>query len=158
MSQSDPPDGKKKVAVGYGRPPVNRQFKPGQSGNPKGRPKGRKNLVTMFAEALDEKISVRARNGRIRRLSKQDAMVEVMINKALAGDHKAFQMITQLAEKHGVFKEQAQKSAADIRADLLAKLSGRMAAYSRQPSEESKSITQQETQNDAPAQGHSNAK
>jgi hypothetical protein len=156
MSQSDPPDGKKNAAVGYGRPPVNRQFKPGQSGNPKGRPKGRKNLVTRFAEALDEKISVRARNGRIRRLNKQDAMVEVMINKALAGDHKAFQTVFQLAEKHGVFKEQAQKSAADITADLnerLAKLSGRMGAYNRQPSEESKSITQQETHNDdAPAQ------
>ena len=29
--------------VGYGKPPVATQFKPGQSGNPKGRPKGAKN-------------------------------------------------------------------------------------------------------------------
>ena len=32
-----------KYEVGYGKPPVHTQFKPGQSGNPKGRPKGAKN-------------------------------------------------------------------------------------------------------------------
>jgi Family of unknown function (DUF5681) len=152
MSQSDPPDG----TVGYGRLPVNRQFKPGQSGNPKGRPKGRKNLVTTIAAALSETIPVRGKNGRIRRLTKLEAMFGVMINKALAGDHKALVIITQLADKLGVFKVQAQgSSAAGIRADLderVAELSQRMAAYNRQPSEESKSTTQQETHNEAPAQ------
>ncbi|MGK7651962.1 DUF5681 domain-containing protein [Roseovarius sp. B08] len=29
--------------VGYAKPPANTRFKPGQSGNPKGRPKGAKN-------------------------------------------------------------------------------------------------------------------
>ena len=51
MSESDQSDDKQNSAVGYGRPPVNRQFKPGQSGNPRGRPKGSKNFPTMFAEA-----------------------------------------------------------------------------------------------------------
>jgi hypothetical protein len=37
--------------VGYGRPPVQHRFKPGQSGNPKGRPKGRKNEATIWIES-----------------------------------------------------------------------------------------------------------
>ena len=38
--------------VGYKKPPKRTQFKPGQSGNPRGRPKGTKNLKTDLAEAL----------------------------------------------------------------------------------------------------------
>jgi uncharacterized protein DUF5681 len=155
MSQSDPPDGKKNAAVGYGRPPVNRQFKPGQSGNPKGRPKGRKNFVTIFAGVLSRPIKVRDKDGKVRKLSKLEAMIEGVTNKGIAGNANALVKVIQLAEKHGVFKEQAQKSAAEISADLserLAKLSERMGTHNRQPSEESKSITQQETENDAPPQ------
>ena len=40
--------------VGYGKPPRKSQFKPGQSGNPKGRPKGRKGFSTILVEELSE--------------------------------------------------------------------------------------------------------
>jgi hypothetical protein len=39
-------------AVGYGQPPVASRFKPGTSGNPKGRPRGAKNLKTLVKEAM----------------------------------------------------------------------------------------------------------
>lgn len=51
--------------VGYGCPPVQSQFKPGQSGNPSGRAKGSQNLKTLFNKVLNEEISLRG--GRIRR-------------------------------------------------------------------------------------------
>ena len=106
MSKSDQSDDKQNSAVGYGRPPVNRQFKPGQSGNPRGRPKGSKNLLTIFAEAMSRPVTVRDKKGKIRRLSKLELMVEVMVNKALAGDPKAFAMVVQFADKFEEFKKQ----------------------------------------------------
>jgi hypothetical protein len=147
MSDSDSSDGKPRPAVGYGRPPVNRQFKPGQSGNPKGRPKRQKDVVTMFAETLNEKISVRGKNGRRRRLSKLQAMCEVMTNKALAGDAKAFSVVFQLADKHGVFKHQSSVSTNQ----LVEQINRKLSRFVQPPSAEPRD-TLQETQNDTPAQ------
>ena len=48
----------KSYDVGFGKPPKNSRFKPGQSGNPKGRPKGAKGLRTELKEELSERISV----------------------------------------------------------------------------------------------------
>ena len=40
--------------VGYGKPPKANQFKPGKSGNPKGRPKGARSEATMLVELLSQ--------------------------------------------------------------------------------------------------------
>ena len=40
--------------VGYGRPPRHSQFRPGESGNPGGRPKGRRSFKMDVAAALDK--------------------------------------------------------------------------------------------------------
>jgi Family of unknown function (DUF5681) len=109
MSKSNRSDGTPTPAVGYKRPPVNRQFKPGQSGNPKGRPKGRKNLKTIFVDVLSRKVKVRDKNGT-RTVSKLEAMIEVVANKAIAGDAHAFARIIQTAEKLEVFNWQPEVS------------------------------------------------
>ncbi len=54
--------------VGYGKPPRAHQFKPGKSGNPKGRPKGAKSEETILRELLQQKISLNER-GRARRIT-----------------------------------------------------------------------------------------
>jgi hypothetical protein len=100
--------GSNRSGGGYGRPPVDHQFKPGQSGNPRGRPKGRKNFETMFLDVLNRKITVRDKNGA-RVLSKIEAILEVQLNKALAGDSNAFAKVFQIAEKFEAFKWQPQE-------------------------------------------------
>lgn len=81
--------------IGYGRPPKKSQFKPGQSGNPKGRPKGSVNLATDLSSELGELISVKE-NGRTRRISKQRALVKSLAAKALQGDIRALTTLLTL--------------------------------------------------------------
>ena len=71
-----------KDRVGYRNPPRHTQFKPGQSGNPKGRPKGTKNLRTDLGEELQERITV-TEGGRQLTVSKQRAMLKSLVAKAL---------------------------------------------------------------------------
>jgi hypothetical protein len=75
-------------SVGYGRPPEATRFKPGQSGNPKGRPKGAKNLTTLVTEELRRPIILKE-NGKTRRVSKAEAIVKQLVNKALSADAKS---------------------------------------------------------------------
>lgn len=42
--------------VGYGKPPRRHQFKPGQSGNPKGRKKGVKNEITILKNCFSTRL------------------------------------------------------------------------------------------------------
>ncbi len=74
--------------TGYGSPPKHTQFKPGQSGNPKGRPRGTKNLKTDLEEELGEMIVVRE-GGNPKTVSKQRAMVKSLTAKAVHGDARA---------------------------------------------------------------------
>jgi hypothetical protein len=95
-------DRNKDPLVGYGRPPVATQFQIGRSGNPKGRPKGRKNIATILNEILNRKVEVREGN-RVRVLTKIEAAIEVHTNKALKGDPRAFAKLIDVAEKLGTF-------------------------------------------------------
>lgn len=71
--------------VGYKRPPVHSRFRPGRSGNPKGRPKGAKNLKTDLNEVLQERITVTEGDHK-KRMSKQRAIVMTLVAKTLKGD------------------------------------------------------------------------
>jgi hypothetical protein len=77
-----------KGEVGYKKPPRDRQFRKGQSGNPKGRPKGAKNYSGILQKELNTLISI-TENGKHRLVTKQEALVKGTLNIALRGDHKA---------------------------------------------------------------------
>jgi hypothetical protein len=73
--------------VGYGRPPKRAQFKPGQSGNPKGRPKGAKNEATIWRSVFNKKVAIRE-GGRQRKVSLLEAMILKLVEDALKGNPK----------------------------------------------------------------------
>ena len=92
------PDG---TRVGYGVPPVRSQFKPGQSGNRKGRPKGRKNFLTEFQEELFERVSI-SENGNSMKVTKQRALIKALFNRASKGEPKAWDALFKLLQQVGV--------------------------------------------------------
>ncbi len=85
--------------VGYKRPPPEHRFKPGQSGNPKGRRKGSRNLTTLINEVLNRPLSVND-GGTQRNVSALMAMLMRQASKALQGDHKAVTIFIEAAREN----------------------------------------------------------
>lgn len=82
--------------IGRGKPPKKTQFRPGQSGNPRGRPKGVRNFKTDVRATLKSPVKV-TRDGKPERLSTQEAMLLRLREKALAGDPRALDRLIELA-------------------------------------------------------------
>jgi hypothetical protein len=71
-----------------GNPPKHTQFRKGTSGNPRGRPKGSKNLSTYIMEAARDQVSATVA-GKTRKISKIQATAMQLATKAAGGDHAA---------------------------------------------------------------------
>lgn len=81
--------------VGYKRPPKHTRFRTGQSGNSKGRPKMSESFGRLARRALGEKVVIRE-NGERRRITKLQAALKQLANKAAAGDSRAIREIIKL--------------------------------------------------------------
>lgn len=90
--------------VGYGRPPKKTQFKPGQSGNPRGRPAGRQNFRTIFARVMGERIVV-SDDDQSRTVSKAEAMLQKHFHQAIEGDTRSANFLIGLGIKTGIVAE-----------------------------------------------------
>lgn len=77
---------------GYKKPPKEHRFKPGQSGNPKGRPKGSKSTYGYLNQVLDQKVSIEI-EGKIVKLPKRVVIMLQFANKAAKGDVRAITKI-----------------------------------------------------------------
>ena len=93
--------------VGYGKPPRNSQFKRGQSGNPKGRPKGSRNFSTDLKATLEEPIRV-TNHGKSQTVSTQQAALMRLREKALGGDVRALDSLIGLARLYNDDDEMAE--------------------------------------------------
>ena len=97
--RADGSSASKGYEVGYGKPPLGTRFRQGVSGNPKGRPKGLRNLKTDIQEALRSPITVSI-GGKTRKISTQFAAVLRLIKKTMDGDPRAISLLLSLAQAY----------------------------------------------------------
>ncbi len=102
--------------VGYRKPPRQSQFKKGQSGNPKGRPKGTQNLRTDFLEELSERMTIREGSREVT-LSKQRVFVKSLMSGALKGSPAAIKSVLDLAFRFAELTDEEPQDAAVLTAD-----------------------------------------
>jgi hypothetical protein len=88
-------------AVGYARPPVHSRFQPGQCGNPRGRPKGSKNLRTIAEKCAFEPVIIRE-GKRVRKAAAFEVMLKQAFAKALKQDIRAAAFIVAALGRLGL--------------------------------------------------------
>jgi uncharacterized protein DUF5681 len=85
-------------ATGYKHPPVKTQFRKGQSGSPKGRPKGSRNLVPVLSDVLNQPVTLR--NGsKTRQAPKGEALIDKLLNMASKGERQAVDAVINFLGK-----------------------------------------------------------
>jgi hypothetical protein len=84
--------------VGYKHPPLDSQFRRGQSGNPRGRRKGQRNVAPVVTEILSQLVTVK-QGGKARRVSKGNAVILMLMSKAQNGDGMAVKAMLCWVEK-----------------------------------------------------------
>lgn len=119
--------------IGYKNPPKHTRFKPGQSGNPKGKPKGTNNLQTDFDEELGEQIIIKE-SGTARKISKQRVIVKALVAKAAKGDTAAAAKVFEQSNRASG-TDAADDCEQDISAEDKAILEDYLARTSKQANE-----------------------
>ena len=102
--------------VGYGKPPKHTQFKPGYSGNKKGRLKGSANLFTAVEKLQNERVRI-VHNGKQKSISVTEAILRKAGMDALNGNAKAQKIMLDYFEKNERRKEELAQRVEALRED-----------------------------------------
>lgn len=86
--------------IGYRKPPRHTRFKPGVSGNPRGRSRRTKSIDTLFEQQLDQLVSV-MRDGRKTRITLRELVVMNAVKAAANGDSRARELVFRHMRESG---------------------------------------------------------
>lgn len=114
--------------VGPGNPPRHTRFKPGQSGNPNGRPKGSKNFATILHQQLRKKVTITV-DGKPKRVTVQEVIARRLANDSMKGTTKAMELLFRLtsAKSNDVVGDDAGKETVLPDKDALRRIKKRIA-------------------------------
>lgn len=111
--------------VGYKKPPEKTKFQKGKSGNPSGRPKGIVNrsvktfvphdLRELFLKEGSKQIEVKE-NGEVIFMTKMQAFISQLFNKALRGENKTMSVLLKFMEE---VAKQEKEDAASLVHDIV---------------------------------------
>jgi hypothetical protein len=105
-------DDRQSYEVGYSKPPVHTRFKKGQSGNPRGRPKGARNVKSLIQDIGAETVTLRE-GARVRKVSKIEALIQQLFSGSLKGDVRSINSLMGLMGRTGLLGEPEQASGED---------------------------------------------
>jgi hypothetical protein len=88
-------------AVGYGKPPTHSRFRPGRSGNPRGRPKGSRSARALLEQALSAPVTI-SEGGATRVIEQRAALFKALVAKAIKGDARSAALIVRLMDQFGL--------------------------------------------------------
>jgi hypothetical protein len=103
----------KDYKIGFKKPPKQTRFVRGQSGNPHGRPKGKRNWATVLHSILEQKVRV-TENGRTKIVTKWEAATTQLANKAASGDVNSISKLIQIVPN---MEHQLTKAGAPVLSD-----------------------------------------
>lgn len=104
--------------VGYGKPPRKNQFQPGQSGNPRGRPRGAKGLKAELREELNEWVTITV-EGKPRRIRKRRLIIKALAAQAAKGNVAAADKLLSLVIQAEGFEDERTTAKQLSETDLL---------------------------------------
>ena len=104
---------KKSTGGGYGKPPVKNQFKKGQSGNPKGRPKTNTSDGIDISQILTGPLTVTI-DGKAQEMSPFEISVRKLAQKAVAGDFRAISNFIRLCVEYSVITPPSNKTGCGV--------------------------------------------
>jgi hypothetical protein len=117
--------------IGKGRPPIDHQWKPNQSGNKKGRRKGSKNRKTIV-QAAERKTFTVKKAGRSRKITTTEVGLHNLQQDVLRGDRKAFLDYLEIIERYGD-RDEATASMEELLAEDCSILTNMLARKARKP-------------------------
>lgn len=104
--------------TGYKNPPEHSRFKPGESGNPKGRPRKKpSNPYQLMLSTLQEKTAVIV-GGKRKFMTKGEYIYQSQVNKAMQGDRNALRFLEKIMfNKHVLNAKVVQDEEMRLQAD-----------------------------------------